>query len=970
MSVKKFRFVSPGIFINEIDNSQLPATPEDLGPVIVGRAKKGPAMTPIKITSFSEFVDVFGDPVPGGVSTDFYREDNQTSPMYGGYAAQAYLRNSSPITYVRLLGAQHDDKESGGEAGWKTAKDLGAVPQFASGGAYGLFILNSASANPMTKVTGALAAVWYFDKGHIGLSGTIGGIDLTGSAVTAGSGSGVLISTVGNDYEFKAVVGAGDGVPGNDKVVTFNFNEDSDRYIRKVFNTNPTLSNTSITATDNRTFYWLGETFDKHLRSKVTGSTSATRLGVILSLRNSDGTVKGNRFQRGFTKARTGWVFAQDLEDAGSYTSENAQKLFRFKTRGAGKWAQENLKISIEDIKASTSKSTPYGSFTITIRKLDDHDGSVKVVEQFTGCNLNVNSVNYIARKIGDKNLVWSDTERSYTEYGEYDNRSSYIYVDPDDVVAKGQLSSKEFLPFGFYGPPKFKTVSFSSGSLNLTSVEGEAAQVLASGAFGKFSGSAGVYGHASHPAIFVGSGSGHGAGTTLAFEYPELTLRSSSADGDLPSPGDAYFGVDTTLHRPGTGSVKHDESIIDTLRMKPDGISDDGQFASGTYLDNSWLFTLDDLRQSGVHAHYVSGSRRAGTSYTATGSGYQSVLDSGFDRFTMVLHGGSDGLDIHEQNPFRNSGMSAEASETNNYAFNSIKRAIDSVKDPEDVEYNLITAPGVTNTKLTDKVISNTELRADALAVIDLEGGYVPSDENDSAVTDRLGSVATTVSNLKNRGINSSYACAYYPWVQVRDTFTNQLVWVPPSVVAMGTFSSSQARSELWFAPAGFTRGGLTEGSAGIPVIGVRERLTAKKRDKLYEANINPIAKFPAEGIVVFGQKTLQTTRSALDRINVRRLMIFVKKEISRIAATTLFEQNVRETWNGFIGRADPFLRSVKARLGLTDFKIVLDETTTTPDLVDRNIMYAKIFLKPARAIEFIAIDFVITDSGASFED
>jgi phage tail sheath protein FI len=185
-----------------------------------------------------------------------------------------------------------------------------------------------------------------------------------------------------------------------------------------------------------------------------------------------------------------------------------------------------------------------------------------------------------------------------------------------------------------------------------------------------------------------------------------------------------------------------------------------------------------------------------------------------------------------------------------------------------------------------------------------------------------------------------------------------------------MGTFSSSQARSELWFAPAGFTRGGLTEGSAGIPVIGVRERLTAKKRDKLYEANINPIAKFPAEGIVVFGQKTLQTTRSALDRINVRRLMIFVKKEISRIAATTLFEQNVRETWNGFIGRAEPFLRSVKARLGLTDFKIILDETTTTPDLVDRNIMYAKIFLKPARAIEFIAIDFVITDSGASFED
>jgi hypothetical protein len=137
-----------------------------------------------------------------------------------------------------------------------------------------------------------------------------------------------------------------------------------------------------------------------------------------------------------------------------------------------------------------------------------------------------------------------------------------------------------------------------------------------------------------------------------------------------------------------------------------------------------------------------------------------------------------------------------------------------------------------------------------------------------------------------------------------------------------------------------------------------------------LYNANINPIAQFPAEGIVIFGQKTLQVTRSALDRINVRRLMIYVKREISRISATLLFDQNVSSTWNRFLGEVNPFLGSIKTRLGLTDFKVVLDETTTTPDLVDRNIMYAKIFLKPARAIEFIALDFVITRSGASFED
>ena len=129
-------------------------------------------------------------------------------------------------------------------------------------------------------------------------------------------------------------------------------------------------------------------------------------------------------------------------------------------------------------------------------------------------------------------------------------------------------------------------------------------------------------------------------------------------------------------------------------------------------------------------------------------------------------------------------------------------------------------------------------------------------------------------------------------------------------------------------------------------------------------------LATFPAEGIVIFGQKTLQVTPSALDRVNVRRLMTFLKREISRIAATTLFDQNVQATWNRFKGRADALLTSVQARLGLTDYKIVLDSSTTTPELVDRNIMYAKIFLKPARAIEFIALDFVITNSGASFED
>jgi len=344
-------------------------------------------------------------------------------------------------------------------------------------------------------------------------------------------------------------------------------------------------------------------------------------------------------------------------------------------------------------------------------------------------------------------------------------------------------------------------------------------------------------------------------------------------------------------------------------------------------------------------------------------------------------MFGGFDGLDITEAEPFRNSATASHArssvaplngrTELDSYAFNSVKMAIDSIAEPDVVQANGLCIPGITNPDLTIHAIETAETRGDMIAVIDLEGDYVPTTE---AATETRGAVSGSdgaVTKLQDRNLNSSYGCAYYPWVQIKDTLNDSTLWAPPSVVALGVFSSTDRNEELWFAPAGFTRGGLSaNGAAGIPVIGVRQRLTSKERDRLYANNINPIAQFPAEGIVIFGQKTLQVTKTALDRVNVRRLMIFLKREISKIAATTLFDQNVQATWARFRGPAENLLASVKSRYGLSAYKLVLDETTTTPDLVDRNIMYAKVLLAPTKVIEFIALDFVITRSGASFED
>ena len=938
MPVKSFKFISPGIFINEIDNSQLPAVGAEIGPVIIGRTERGPAMRPVKVNSFSEFVEVFGNPIPGGQGGDIWRDGNYTTPTYASFAAQAYLRNSNAVTVVRLLGAEQAglSDTAAGKAGWHTTLDNdGDVED--NGGAYGLFIFNSASAG--TAVNGALAAVWYLTTGSIQLSGTLRG----GAGTTIADSAGQLYADNGGEY--KAFIQGAAGATA--KEVSFNFTPSSSKYIRKVFNTNPTLTNSSITDSSLVETYWLGQTYERHLLDVVGGTTSTH--GVVLGL--DSGSSNASDFRSGFQAAQTPWIIAQDMGALENYQAEDMAKLFKFHTLDAGEDEQKKLKISIADIKASTSVDDPYGSFSVLVRDARDNDNAPVVLERYSSVNLNPNSTSYIGRAIGDQFLVWDDTTRSHRVYGNYLNASKFIRVEVNSTVDAG-AADPAYIPFGSFGPVRLKRWTYNSA----LSASAPASSWVTGGL-------GGIPHAASVKFIDGGAGIESGAFTGSAF-YPAIPLRVSASAGGLSNPKDAYFGIDTTQN----SNNRHDESYSDVVRMLPPAVD---SFSTTTSTEFSYMFSLDDISGSASDANslgvWVSGSRLAGNSFTS--GTYTGVLDQGYNRFTVPLCGGYDGIDITEKDPFNHT-RALNGTDSTKYAYYSAKRAIDTVADPEVVEYNLMAMPGIYKEGLTSHMVEVCESRGDALAVIDLDSGYRTDAESTAAIANRVGSVSTAINNLRNRAMNSSYGCAYYPWVQINDTVNDSLLWAPPSIVALGTFSSSQRKSELWFAPAGFTRGGLTEGSAGVPVIQTRERLTSRDRDDLYEANINPIASFPSEGIVIFGQKTLQVTPSALDRINVRRLMIFVKKEISRMAATVLFDQNVPATWNRFMSEAEPFLRSVQARLGLSDFKIVLDETTTTADLVDRNVMYAKIFLKPARSIEFIALDFVISSTGAGFED
>jgi len=275
--------------------------------------------------------------------------------------------------------------------------------------------------------------------------------------------------------------------------------------------------------------------------------------------------------------------------------------------------------------------------------------------------------------------------------------------------------------------------------------------------------------------------------------------------------------------------------------------------------------------------------------------------------------------------------------------------KAINAVSNPDDFDINLVAAPGVVRRLhgyVFDKIVDMVEAREDAFFIGD--------------VTDKDDTI--TLAIQEGESVDSNYVGTYYPWVKTIDSRTNKLTSVPPSVLMPGIYAENDNVAAEWFAPAGLNRGGITG------AVSVLNRLTHAERDTLYEGKINPIAQFPGEGIVAFGQKTLQDRASALDRINVRRLMIKVKKYIASTSRYLVFEQNTAQTRGKFLNTVNPYLEGIQQRQGLYAFRVVMDETNNTPDVIDRNILAGAIYLQPTKTAEFIVIDFNILPTGASF--
>ena len=380
-----------------------------------------------------------------------------------------------------------------------------------------------------------------------------------------------------------------------------------------------------------------------------------------------------------------------------------------------------------------------------------------------------------------------------------------------------------------------------------------------------------------------------------------------------------------------------------------------------------NWIKPLPTILESNVAGDFNVENYHGHADSAYTGSLSSSLSSSAITnsqlKFTIPFQGGDDGISPQTVRVTGNESPKSfvtgyttganlygfDVNSTNDAGYKGYSKAINILSNQDEYDINMLAMPGVnyaTHPLLANKGIDMCEERGDCFFVMDLN------------TIDA--SVNTAIQNVD--GLDTNYAAVYYPWVKVLDTAANKPVMVPPSVIVPGAIAQSDRIAAEWFAPAGLNRGVLGN------VIEAKIRLNQGERDKLYDAKINPIATFPQTGVCIWGQKTLQERSTALDRINVRRLLIALKKFIASSSKYLVFEQNTDKTRTRFLNIVNPYLESVQQKQGLYAFRVQMDESNNTPDVIDRNQLVGGIYLQPTKTAEFIVLDFNVLPTGATF--
>lgn len=816
------RIVSAGVFTREVDQSFLPQAIGEIGAAIIGPTVKGPALVPTKVSSFSEFQQLFGS----------YTDDS-----YVPFAAEEYLRNGNSLTVTRLL---YED-------GYSLANGALAV------------IAKSGSVQVVTHVLHPTQPVSTNGAGN----------DVFEASLINDFQSGSFEIKVSGSFATQTVPGFSAFLAGNGASVSASIDSSKNNYITKVFGTSP-------------------KSVDYPVYVQYENKTATSLFNNLGDVTIELSKLSNFEVLRDYSTAATPWITSQKI-------GSTAKNLFKFHTLSHGTSVNHEVKVGIRDVRTAAEVADPngYGQFTVEVRRVNtsnianspyasqDTDQVPDIVETYLNVNLDPDSANYIARRIGNRSQSITDAGNIVVS-GDYPNISKYVRVEVTDAVAN-KTNEKTLIPFGFRAAES--PIPMASASLNLSAVSYQTTQI-------------------------------------------QTTYNSNN-----------YFGFDFT-----------NVNNLNYLAPVP---------SSGSVTGSNSDFYLGDMSQNAEAAFPSSTAAYSGsleTALTTSTAFFTANVALGTRKFIVPFQGGFDGARPNLPK-FSGANITAantfgfDCSGTNTTGTAAYNKALTLLSNTDYYDLNMLITPGIIDSlhsAVTTQARNMITNRQDVFYVMD-----------SNAIADSISTVVSQVTTLDN-----NYTATYWPWVRIVNPAKNVPLWVPPSVVVPGALTFNDSVAAPWYAPAGLNRGGLTSVSETY------QTLSQADRNTLYEARINPIATFPNDGVVIWGQKTLQARPSALDRVNVRRLLIAVKKFIASSTRYLVFEQNTVQTRDRFLAIVNPYLQQVKSQQGLSAFRVVMDGTNNTPDLIDQNILYGQVFLQPTRTAEFIILDFNIQPTGAAFPE
>ena len=841
---------------------------------------------------------------------------------------------------------------------------------------------------------------------------------------TAAIGGSTLSN--GMDGKFKLIISS--SAPGFDtaeglkniRIYTASLNPRNRDYVYNVLNTDP-----KSFQTDQHLLYAHFPVDPEIAEVTSTGQGVAIMSGSSrVSLASGDTTQSllnaFGRFDTRYRAARSTSFISQPF-------GNTEHDLFYIEALDDGAYGNTQVKVSIANLRKSEDPNNPYGTFDVLVRRFTDTDSNIQTLEQFAQCDLNPRSDRYIGLLVGDRKVAYdfdaeNDAERRFIVTGRYANKSSYIRVIAAEGVVNSTIPAAS-LPFGFRGVPVLKTSDTmtdsatplaglgsggSAASDRLSVVKNNPASdpdfqysILppipyrfkvtrgAVSATATYTGDVGVnesvdanlfwgvkFEMSPDESVVANAALNSNAGSdtnNLISSYASL-LGIQALDTLVTGSGaDTFSNNKFSLARVALLEVPINKNVASALTDTAEE-----HMLGAAYIRNgipdAMIYTIEDPQAPGY-------DRITLASILALTSSVYFNRFSNYAKFTNFLYGGFDGVNIldadmailNDRATSSDVGGKALTSidigianpagvgSTNNGAA-SYNTAVDIITNPLTTRINLLAIPGIRDPLITDYAMESVKNYGQAAYILD-----IPSYTEDTIrVFTKDGSrpdVQTTADQFSSRAIDNNYAATYFPDVSQADPVTGRRINLPSSVAALAGISYSDKVSYPWYAPAGFSRGAL--GS----VTNTQVRLNSADRDTLYVARINPIARMPDVGYVIFGQKTLQVSKSSLDRLNVRRMLLEVKRIVSDIAISIVFEQNTPATRARFVDAVRPQLAIIQAQQGVESFRVTMDGTNNTELDIESNRLNGRIVIVPTRVIEFIAVDFVITNAGVSFE-